>query len=328
MAANRSQEESQNAAAMQQWLGDFRAIFNQNQQSGGSPAAPSSAQSAQAAAYYQQLAAAASAANVGAAGLGAAGLGGARPATAPGTAPSASAPAAPAAPAATPAGTPAAGTGSGGSDSAALVQWLLMQVGYMVDNQIKRARAEAEQNFKFELGKLKRDLATLQQFTEKQGTVIASVSKDLAAARTEVARAAQTINGCKIHCSQQQQLMHTIQLALGNVVKELDDVDKRLAVLTDGETDPRLYTEGGYMGEYGATDDFAAMTLGGEESLLGSGQEAVGAVAKETKLDAGAQEFVPGATANVPSKDMDARAPEFVPQGIKVSPPPGLGDEE
>ena len=44
------QEESQNAAAMQQWLGDFRAIFNQqasSQQSGGaSAAAPSSAQSA------------------------------------------------------------------------------------------------------------------------------------------------------------------------------------------------------------------------------------------------------------------------------------------
>ena len=37
------------------------------------------------------------------------------------------------------------------------------------------------------------------------------------------------------------------------------------------------------------------------------------------KLDAGAQEFVPGAAAaGVPSKDMDARAPEFVPQGIKA----------
>merc|ERR1719231_1838668 len=120
----------------------------------------------------------------------------------------------------------------------------------MVDNQIKRARAEAEQNFKVELGKLKRDLATLQQFTEKQGTVIASVSKDLAAARTEVARAAQTINGCKIHCSQQQQLMHTIQLALGNVVKELEDVDKRLTVVSNGgeHTDASLYTEGAYLG--------------------------------------------------------------------------------
>jgi hypothetical protein len=201
-----------------------------------------------------------------------------------------------------------------------------MQVGFMVDNQIKRARAEAEQNFKVELGKLKRDLATLQQFTEKQGTVIASVSKDLAAARTEVARAAQTINGCKIHCSQQQQLMHTIQLALGNVVKELDDVDKRLAVVTDGEPDPRLYAEGGYMGEYSATDDFAAMALSGEEGLLGSA-EAVG-VAKETKLDAGAQEFVPGTAAGVSSKEMDSRAPEFVPQGIKVAPPPGLGGDE
>jgi hypothetical protein len=164
-------------------------------------------------------------------------------------------------------------------------------------------------------------LATLQQFTEKQGTVIASVSKDLAAARTEVARAAQTINGCKIHCSQQQQLMHTIQLALGNVVKELDDVDKRLAVVTDGD-----YGEG-YMGEYGATEGFAAMSLGGEENLLGAA-EAV--TVKETKLDAGAQEFVPGAS--VPTKDMNAKAPEFVPQGIKVStppaPPPGLGDAE
>jgi hypothetical protein len=195
-----------------------------------------------------------------------------------------------------------------------------MQVGFMVDNQIKRARAEAEQNFKVELGKLKRDLATLQQFTEKQGTVISSYTNDLAPARTEVARAAQTINGCKIHCSQQQQLMHTIQLALGNVVKELDDVDKRLAVVTDGEADPSLYTEGAYMGDYGATEEFAAMNLG-------VGAEAVGAVAKETKLDAGAQEFVPGA-ASAPSKDMDARAPEFVPQGIKVSPPPGLGGDE
>jgi len=190
----------------------------------------------------------------------------------------------------------------------------------MVDNQIKRARAEAEQNFKVELGKLKRDLATLQQFTEKQGTVIASVSKDLAAARTEVARAAQTINGCKIHCSQQQQLMHTIQLALGNVVKELDDVDKRLLVVTDGESDPRLYSEGGYMGDYSATEDFGAMTLGGDE-----GGEAAG-VAKETKLDAGAQEFVPGAA--TASKDMDAGAPVFVPQGMKVAPPPGLGGDE
>ena len=35
-------------------------------------------------------------------------------------------------------------------------------------------------------------------------------------------------------------------------------------------------------------------------------------------MDAGAQEFVPGASASVPSKDMDAGAPEFVPQGIKV----------
>jgi len=332
MAANRSQEESQNAAAMQQWLGDFRAIFNQqasSQQSGGaSAAAPSSAQSAQAAAYYQQLAAAASAANVG----GALGAAGARPASSPGASQSASGPAGAAGAAAAPAAAPAAAGGQaaaagGGGDSAALVQWLLMQVGFMVDNQIKRARAEAEQNFKVELGKLKRDLATLQQFTEKQGTVIASVSKDLAAARTEVARAAQTINGCKIHCSQQQQLMHTIQLALGNVVKELDDVDKRLAVVTDGGDG---YAEGGYMGEYGAAGDFAAMTIGGEDNLLGAGQEAVEAMTtpKETKLDAGAQEFVPGASASVPSKDMDAGAPEFVPQGIKVSPPPGLGGDE
>jgi hypothetical protein len=118
--------------------------------------------------------------------------------------------------------------------------------------------------------------------------------------------------------------MHTIQLALGNVVKELDDVDKRLLVVTDGDA---AYGEGGYMGEYGAAaDEFAGMTLGGgEESLLG-GSEAVGAVPKETKLDAGAQEFVPGASTT--TKDMDARAPEFVPQGIKVAPPPGLGDEE
>ena len=37
-----------------------------------------------------------------------------------------------------------------------------------------------------------------------------------------------------MHCSQQHQLMHTIQLALNNVLKELEDVDKRLEVVPPG----------------------------------------------------------------------------------------------
>jgi hypothetical protein len=212
-----------------------------------------------------------------------------------------------------------------------------MQVGFMVDNQIKRARAEAEQNFKVELAKLKRELTTLQQFTEKQGSVIATVSKDLANARTEVARAGNTINGCKIHCSQQQQLMHTIQLALGNVVKELEDVDKRLAIVGSGEE----YAAAGYGEEYRSEafsmmqDPLAALANSGRSPEAAAlGQKAAAAVAKvagkkESKqLDAGAQEFVPAlptGAATDTSPVLDALAPEFVPGGVvPPAPPPGI----
>jgi len=52
MAANRGQDDTHNAAMMQQWLGDFRAIFNQQQEQ--QPASPQSQQTAQSTAAAQQ----------------------------------------------------------------------------------------------------------------------------------------------------------------------------------------------------------------------------------------------------------------------------------
>jgi hypothetical protein len=209
------------------------------------------------------------------------------------------------------------------------VQWLLMQVGFMVDTQIKRARHEAEQNFKVELGKMKRDLTVLQQFSEKQGQVIASVSKDLASVRAEVARTSTSFQGCKMHCTQQHQLMHTIQLALNNVLKELEDVDKRVQVVQ--ETPEMLGRAGqmelGYDGEYAAEGfsfgmDGIPHLDGRSAAATAAAEKAVAAVQAKAKagdkkkLDAAAPVFIPPLREG---EKLDAAAPEFVPGGLTAA---------
>jgi hypothetical protein len=98
----------------------------------------------------------------------------------------------------------------------------------LIDTQIKRAKFEAEQNFKLEMGKMKKELQSVQVLTEQQGKVIATLSKDLGVVATEMQRMNSQVATMQQQLLSQRQVASGTQLALDRGIKQLVDMDKRL----------------------------------------------------------------------------------------------------
>jgi len=103
-----------------------------------------------------------------------------------------------------------------------------VQVGVLIDNQIKRAKIEAEQNFKVEMSKMRKELHGVQVFTEQQGKVIAALSKDLGGVAQELTRVNGQLATLQAQIVQHRQVTSTVQHALDRGIKQLLDMDKRI----------------------------------------------------------------------------------------------------
>merc|ERR1719487_2513705 len=119
----------------------------------------------------------------------------------------------------------------GGSAEGASAYYLLAQVSMMIDMQIKRAKQEAEQNFRTEMAKVKRDTQGVQVFTEQQVNVVAAVSKDCAFVRSEVSRLTASVHVCKQQLLQQQQVCSAMQLTLDQVNKKFEELEKKFTAI-------------------------------------------------------------------------------------------------
>merc|ERR1719316_1988355 len=120
-----------------------------------------------------------------------------------------------------------AGGPTGGSAEGASAYYLLAQASMMIDIQIKRAKQEAEQNFRTEMAKVRRDTQGVQVFTEQQVNVVAAVSKDCAFVRSEVSRLTASMHVCKQQLVQQQQVCAAMQLTLEQVNKKFEALEKK-----------------------------------------------------------------------------------------------------
>merc|ERR1719316_375500 len=124
-----------------------------------------------------------------------------------------------------------AGGPTGGSAEGASAYYLLAQVSMMIDMQIKRAKQEAEQNFRTEMAKVRKDTQGVQVFTEQQVNVVAAVSKDCAFVRSEVSRLTASVHVCKQQLVQQQQVCAAMQLTLDQVNKKFEDLEKKFTAI-------------------------------------------------------------------------------------------------
>merc|ERR1719473_2617226 len=101
----------------------------------------------------------------------------------------------------------------------------------MIDAQIKRAKIEAEQSFKQEMAKMRKETHGQQVFSEQQGNVVAAVSKDVAYVRGELQRLSTQANTRKQQASMQQQVLTAIKITLDGVLKKMDDLEKRFTAI-------------------------------------------------------------------------------------------------
>jgi septation ring formation regulator EzrA len=98
----------------------------------------------------------------------------------------------------------------------------------MVDTQIKRAKLDAEQNFKIEMARMKKDVQSVSVLTDQQGKVISALSKDLGGVSAEIQRMNAMISGMQAQLLSQRQITSATQVALDQGMKQLVDMDKRL----------------------------------------------------------------------------------------------------
>jgi len=117
---------------------------------------------------------------------------------------------------------------SGGVMQGALFNWLLTQVKVLIDSQINTARNQADQNFKVEMGRMQKEVQSIQVITEQQSNVTAALSKDLGGVAQELVRINTQLNAVQQQMIEQRQLSTRVQLALDRGIKQLVDMDKRL----------------------------------------------------------------------------------------------------
>merc|ERR1719487_2056306 len=149
----------------------------------------------------------------------------------------------------------------GGSAEGASAYYLLAQVSMMIDMQIKRAKQEAEQNFRTEMAKVRRDTQGVQVFTEQQVNVVAAVSKDCAFVRGEVSRLTASVHVCKQQLVQQQQVCAAMQLTLDQVYKKFDELEKKFTAIGLPST----------MGMAVSADEARGLQAGGWGGMMAAG---------------------------------------------------------
>lgn len=202
---------------------------------------------------------------------------------------------------------PAAATGSAQAAGGAppsnaalqgnLFQWLLAQVGLLIDTQIKKAKVEAEQNFKMEMGKLRKELQSVQVFTEQQGKVISALSKDLGGVSQDMYKLNQQLTGMQAQILQHRQVASATQVALDRGIKQLVDMDKRLVSVGAPPSSGMMRA---FVGGLSQAAEIQEQHMAMVQSLQGAG-------AARTRSRKGKKEGQ--------VKSLRAEAPEFVPGG-------------
>jgi len=178
-----------------------------------------------------------------------------------------------------------------------LFQWLLAQVGLLIDTQIKRAKVEAEQNFKLEMGKLRKELQSVQVFTEQQGKVISALSKDLGGVSQDMYKLNQQLTGMQAQILQHRQVASATQVALDRGIKQLVDMDKRLVSVGAPPSSGMMRA---FVGGLSQAAEIQEQHMAMVQSMQGAG-------AARTRTRKGKKEGVP--------RSLRAEAPEFVPGG-------------